>query len=302
MKSIDWLKRNWNIAVAALVFVCLLGGMALLLRSSRCHRRRVTMELQQQQEMLRCFYAAPVFPSPENLQIVRKDRDALDHRNKVLERLISGKSIEIGEVAGLTPVEFSKRKDKVIEELRSAVRTHGVLLPEGFSFGFGRYNDVLPCKDLPQPRCNHLLRQMLRQLVVVEQLTQLMISSGVQEIYHIKRSDPEPGGSENAESLGVAVKEDPNASYHAMPFELQFSCGTEQLRTFLNNLAQAERLFTTRLLTVNSALQSVGSATKNGNPSKKDEGSQLSVTIRVDLVEFPAAYTNQTVERKVPRL
>ena len=137
--------------------------------------------------------------------------------------------------------------------------------------------------------------------------TELLINNHVEEIKQVRRVEVEPaaeGGMSRAggDSLDLTINEDPKALYRTLPFEFQFNCSTEALRNFLNALSQSDWFFAVRRITTVSqkqtgAARSVQFDTRFRDPRMQDsrmsgeankplERNVLTVTARIDLVEF----------------
>ena len=163
---------------------------------------------------------------------------------------------------------------------------------EGFAFGFSRYDAKFPCRNPVANReeCARLLALLSKQLVTVEQLASLLISNRVEEISAIQRTEVEPG-EVSSDALNLPIQAEPNALYQTYPFELRFSCDTPVLRSFLNNLMQADGLFIVRALKVETvavqmkALDALA-ATGETEPVGVRRKRRLNVTLQIDLIEF----------------
>jgi len=82
------------------------------------------------------------------------------------------------------------------------------------------------------------------QLRAIEKISTLLIESRVDDINQIRRSEVEP--SNGPDTLDVPIVNDPKALYQTLPFEFQFHCTPEALRSFLNSLTKSDWFFAVR--------------------------------------------------------
>jgi len=79
---------------------------------------------------------------------------------------------------------------------------------------------------------------LVKQLRAIEKISTLLIESRVDDINQIRRSEVEP--SNGPDTLDVPIVNDPKALYQTLPFEFQFHCTPEALRSFLNSLTKSD--------------------------------------------------------------
>jgi hypothetical protein len=188
------------------------------------------------------------------------------------------------------------------DRLHKAAEAAGIKLQDGFAFGFGRYagtSSTLPAKNLSPEDTKRVLTLLVKQLTAIDQISSLLISNHVADLVSIRRAevDTSGGGSQSGDSLEAAVKTDPNALYQVLPFEFQFKCSEEALGAFLNSLTKADLFLVVRRLQVTGE-----TPTAEKTPTARGPGAaatvvtetptilkptQLSVTMRIDLIEFP---------------
>ena len=282
--NIKWIKQNLIAVLAVTSFVVLLAVAVLLQQQASARKTQIEGDLEQQRAQLQRLLAAKPFPARENIEVLRSDRDRLAQQYQALTQAVSRSSIQVPE---LRPVTFSQQLTKSLDRLARNGKTAHVIMPESFAFGFSRYVQALPVRNLPEAEQKHVLGLLYKQLAVVEKLSELLFTSRVQEIKQIRRVEVEPGGT-SIDALDATITNDPNALYQTLPFEFEFACNTETLRAFLNSLSQSDWFFAVRTLKVESETAAGGGAgAAPGERPKVIEGGKLVVTARISLVEFP---------------
>jgi hypothetical protein len=276
-----WIKANLTVVIAVGVFVVLMAALVWLQHRSWAQTSLIESDLEGKRSDLDRLLGAKPFPSRENVEVVRKDRERLVEQYQALTQTVSRSSIEVPE---MRPVGFSQLMARVTDRLRRAASAASVKTPDNFAFGFDHYVATLPCRNLPEDQCKQVLELLVRQLMAVERLGELLIRNRVKEIKAIRRADVEPGGS-GTESLTTPVNRDPNALYQTLPFEIEFVCNTESLRAFLNELSKSDWFFAVRTLKIDA--ESKGST--SGGPGSASASDRLIVTMRISLIEFPGA-------------
>ena len=162
-------------------------------------------------------------------------------------------------------------------------------------FRFCRYAGPppqLPAKGLSDEDTKRVLTQLVKQLHAIEQISLMLITSRVEEINQIRHSEAEPGSGTSAESFDIPVNNDPKALYQVLPFEFQFTCTGEALRAFLNSLTKSEWFFAVRSMKVVGEAPSMEKSSPGGTAAAPATPTppkpvRLSVTMRIDLIEFP---------------
>jgi len=199
--------------------------------------------------------------------------------------------------ADLRPVNFLQLMASSFSHLRQAATNNSVKLPDNFAFGFGRYAGppaTLPARNLSPDDTKKVLDLLVKQLSAIDQISTLLINNHVAEITQIRRSEVEPGGG--GEALNMQISNDPKGLYEVLPFEFQFSGTSKALQGFLNDLTQSKWFFVVK--DIQFAGEAPATAGAPSNPgghgpsmvptSPATPGhSELTVTIRIDLIEFP---------------
>jgi hypothetical protein len=283
-----WLKQNALVVGFIAGFLILLGGVIWLQRVASENRTEVDAALDEQQSQLQHFLQEKPGPSRDNIDIVVKDREQVDH---LYGRLMNTVGHAIEPPADLRPVGFLQLMASTFAHLRQAADPAGVKLQDGFAFGFGHYAGpppTLPARNLSPEDSKRVLGLLVKQLRAIDQISTLLIDSHVDEINQIRRSELEPTGS--TETFDAPVISDPNTLYEVLPFEFQFACSSDALRTFLNSLTKSDLFFAVRRVQVIGEAPSSDKAPAGGPAAAIPtiaKHAHLSVTMRIDLIEFP---------------
>jgi hypothetical protein len=290
-----WLKQNAMMVGFAAGFLVLLGGVIWLQQMAAGKDAEVDAGLAEQMSQLEHLLQTKPAPARENIEIVKKDREQADRLYSNLLATVSQSRNETP--PDLRPVGFLQLMASSFNRLRQAADANRVKLQDGFAFGFGRYAGppaTLPARNLPPEDARRVLDLLVKQLAAIDQISTLLVTNRVDEINQIHRAEVEPGGP--SEAAGLAISNDPKALYQVLPFEFQFTCTSEALRGFLNSLTQSKWFFVVRRLQIAGEAPAMekSSAPSGGHgwaavaptptPLKR---AQLSVTARIDLIEFP---------------
>lgn len=296
--NIRWLRDNLIMLILGLVFAGLLGGMIWYLRKSQAQMNGVKGELDAQLSQLDQIRGAKEYPSTEAIDLVKRDADRLRELYGAMQTNAYRAPVAVPDLP--RNIDFADFMTLTLTRLSETATKLNVAIPEQFAYGFSRYfGSTLPCKGsttLAGDDCRKLLALLGRQLVIVEKLCGLLFASKVDSIQAIRRTDVEPG-QPAADALNVPVSTDPKALYQTYPFEIQFTCDTRTLRDFINRLAAADHLFIVRSLRVETVTARIRESDTGSTPtpespagegSKPVEARRLSVTMRLDLIEFAA--------------
>jgi hypothetical protein len=200
---------------------------------------------------------------------------------------------------GLASDKWKQIMIKKKEALKEAADSNKVALPDDFFFGFKLYKDRNP----PEP----LTFKLGVELVGIEALSKVLITSGVSEIKSIKRSTDMAmmagsAASSGEETMGTSPLPGPEGLYDAYPLEVTFRCRTAQLRKIMNKIRGDDVLFITRFLVAQNEVQAVRKksevqASLNTAPAAEGEeeapakllvtvvgDEQLTVRLRVDVI------------------
>lgn len=208
---------------------------------------------------------------------------------------------------GLAPDTWKQIMIKKREALGKMAESNKVVLPEDFFFGFKLYKDRNPSESLTF--------KLGMELVGIEALSKVLITSGVSEIKSIKRSTDmtiSAGAAPTAgeETMATSPVPGPEGLYDAYPLEVTFRCRTAQLRKVMNKIRGDDVLFITRFLVAQNEVQAVRKksevlASLNTTPAAEGEeeapakllvtvvgDEQLTVRLRTDVIYWkqqPAA-------------
>lgn len=228
----DWLKRNGIAVVFLIGFVIFLGYDIWKLQQAIRHRRAVEEELQREEQRLQQLLRGEIFPSSENVRILRSNREQLEGLySQIVHRVARAVPTPT-----LNRVQFRAMLTQKLNELFDTAREKNVVLPANFAFGFDEYLGTLP------PENRAILNVLTKQLLVVERLVQLLYAAPVEEIQKIER----PSADAVVAELGAKSEE----LYQRMSFTLEFTTSTAGLQKFLNQLPQQDWVLMVRHMSV----------------------------------------------------
>ena len=285
------LQKHLIVIIAGSVFLIALGGIIWLWRRAATEKADIVAQLEDQQAQLTALLALKPAPSTENIEGMKREREQVA---QLFAKLQEGTFRPIIVVTNLTrDIQFTQLLGETVPRLTSLASRYGVKTADGFRFGFSRYETEFPCKQagITPEDCKKTLELLGKQLLAIEKLSVLLMDSRVDEITHIRRTEVD-AGTQNTEVLDVPITTDPKGLYKSYPFEFEFVCNTKALRDFLNSLANATSIFVVRTVKIDSSTTvetSGGGAAEAGRvpgPTRTVEHRRLTVTVRVDLVEF----------------
>lgn len=223
--KLDWIKYNLLPALFGMIFLVAIGYGAWGWFKASSQNRELASALQSQEEritQLTQMRAREVFPSPQNLVLIRNERNQLETLYTKLES-VAVKSVE---VPMLNPVQFASRLAQTLKRMALAAHSKDVLLPDRFTFGFSDINRLAPAPEVPG---------LTKQLIVTEALCANLFGCGIRSLATLQA---EPSNSAT------------NSLYRRTPFTLKFTCSTTALQEFLNRLQKMEWLFSVRSMEI----------------------------------------------------
>jgi len=291
------LQKYLIVIIAGTVFLVALGGILWLWQRAAAEKADIVSQLEDQQSQLNSLLGTKPAPSPENIEALKHEREQVARLFAKLQEGTLRPPIVVTNL--MRDIQFTQLLGETVPRLTLVASRNLVKTPDNFRFGFGRYDTEFPCKQagITPEECKKTLELLGKQLFAIEKLSGLLMESRVDEIIHIRRTEVDPG-TQNTDALDVPITADPKGLYHSYPFEFEFTCDTKALRVFLNSLANAESIFTVRTVKIDSATTVVttgGGAPGTGRTSESApstgpiqtiEHRRLTVTVRVDLVEF----------------
>ena len=245
----DWIKKNRTLAQLLLI-ILVIGGVGTYFWFQEARRAKTTREeLESQQLNLERLKSQAVFPDETNEKVYEdRAKDLESYLKPVIEEL--GKGTIQGE--SLNPInfqtEFRDTRDRLIAMAQKV--KPAIILPENFSFGFGKY-----LTSIPAPEATLYLTQQLR---IIEKLTELLFSANVIELKNIARIPVEdllnqtsanpirpmerrvPAG-ENSELLSPISLDRNDLHYRTLPFVFQFVATDTGLRKVVNALSEESK-------------------------------------------------------------
>lgn len=241
--------------VAAAVIVTIAGITLTLMQSSAL--TDVRAELDSEAARIKTLVGRRHLPDPKNIQALSDNAQKVDTVLESLKPVLQSPENRLGSIKEQEANDFKQQLQGVAEKLRADAKSLSVQLPEDFYFGFGRYRKTIPKKkDTP------LLE---RQLVGIEQITSILLNTGITKIESISRSfdeDAELGHASGGSSRSSGPSEPEQVKgrsvvhssqlYVTYPFEFEFIGVTSSLQKFINELSKSPYLFTVRSFVVTS--------------------------------------------------
>lgn len=290
--NLRWLKQNLVVVIFSATFVVVLLVIILMERKAATHKDEVVAQLEQQQADLNRLRNLDPTPANENIEALRHERQQVQHLNTELQKGAVREPVAVPDMQ--RDIEFLQLMRDTIGRLNANSARSNVRLADNFAFGFSRYDTDFPCRQ-PAAKgddCRKVLALLAKQLLVVEKLSGLLIDSHADEIVRIRRTEVEPGAP-SPDSLPVPIGNDPKVLYKTFPFEFEFSCDTDALRTFLNSLTQSDWFFAVRSVKIEGGLGDTGRAAADAEAVRTDRR-LLRVIVRIDLVEFEPPAVKKT--------
>ena len=297
--NLRWLRNHLVSLIAGVIFLTLLAGMIWFLHDAYTQQDTVLEELASRNADLDNLRSEKVFPSKENIELLKRDRANIQRLYEAMRTAATDPLLHGPELT--RDIDFLQFKQATVNRLAEVTAAEHIRAPE--SFGFSRYDAKFPCRNpvAHGDDCLRLLALLSKQLVTVEKLVNLLVTNKVEEIAAIRRIEVEPG-EVSPDALILPGNSNSNALYQTYPFELQFTCDTPVLRNLINGLMQTDALFVIRALKVDTAavrLKSLemppaggaepGAPTslpKPTEPVSEVRTRRLNVTLLLDLVEF----------------
>ena len=221
------------------VGVIVLGGAGYLLYDGIRGLREQSRSLDKALSTRVRYYRHDPFPSPVNVGIENDNAVAIEGAcTNLLARLAEGQI----DPPQLTPSTFMRLLGTKQLSLKRAAeegkqKDFRTRLPEGgpggYAFGFEPY-----FAGAMRPKPEHV-RELTRQLLILERLFRVLFEEGVEEVLSVGREEFESGGAERA----AAKKQTEEAPlYRKQHFSFTFRAGEAALLSVLNRLA-ADRMF-----------------------------------------------------------
>lgn len=323
--NLKFIKENLLLGLFVTGFVALIGTGFWYQRRTAAHLQETDTELAKQRANLEKYRKATPFPSRENLETLRNSsKQAADLFSQITA--LAGKSIV--EIPEYRPIQWQQNMTKTLDRLLRECDSNKIRTPLDFRFGFSRYSNRLPCGGRgmqPESKeCQAILAQLSKQLILIEHLTNLLITNQVEELRSIRRTEVESGET-GFDALATGSTEPSTAAkdsqplYRTMPFELTFVCTTDGtnhtggLRGILNDLMQSPYFLAVRGFKVESETieeQRTGSGgtviAQSLSPTSPPaliplvsdlaaRRNRLVVTLNIELTEFTTSQTASTL-------
>ena len=292
----NWLKQNLLMIIGSVIVLGLMGTIIWFVRQADIRKRQVESDLESAQQQIERLRASKPFPSSENIRELQNDSEKLQRLYIALQEAVTRKALAVPPLRN--EVDFVGFLRKYQRDLRAAAKEARIELPEGFSFGFGRYDKAFPCRIPPlrDQDCRQLLNNLAKQMLVVDKVTRVAYASGISHLLAIRRLDLEAGQTDG-DALPPVAPSNPLALFRSLPVEIKFGCNEAGLRNFLNNIAQTEEFLVVRNVSLETETYTVTPTVPTGLPvagfdvaeptaPQQEIRQRLVATARVEWVEF----------------
>ena len=179
-----------------------------------------------------------------NIEMLKSQLDPL------IQNKLQPKDNKLESISKEVPVAWKHDLEDEVSRLRAAAKVHNVDLPPEFYFGFSRYKSQNPGDDQTAV--------LNKQLLAVDQLSNVLINASVKNIQAIRRtyeedslggSGPTRSSADPDRAAGLSIS-GPGNDYTAYLFEVEFVTTSENLRPIISNLLRSPYIFVVRSLSV----------------------------------------------------
>lgn len=243
-------KRKILLGAAGLVLAVLILVPAFLLYQGISRFSDTETRLKRSVAELKQHYARDPFPARENVERLKESARVLDEwYDSLVEALSEGQK----EVEDKSPTAFMGLLSDVENRLEQIAGKRDIKIPEGFAFGFERYDGGIPPSPDDVPR-------LTQQLAIVELVSRVLFAAGVDELNRVRREEFEKSStvaapaargssrtgrrrsprSREPEEEKPAARAASSELYDVLHFGVQFKAGEEALLKALNLLARVK--------------------------------------------------------------
>jgi len=256
-----------------------------------------------------------IIVSSVNGKVLQANIDLLNSQlGPLIQDKLQSKENKLNSIEKEDPVAWKHDLDDEVRRLTAAAKLHSVTIPTtNFYFGFYRYLNQSPNEDQTAV--------LSKQLVGIEQISDILINAPVKTILGVRRTYEEEthssgnasGESSESDRLSGYALNYPGNIYTDFPFEIEFETSPENLRSIIDQLIQSPYVFVVRTLTVESSAPTspvtgdldriagppdssvvntspgeVASTVSTKGPQKFFGYATLKVKARVDMIEWNA--------------
>ncbi len=239
------------IAIGGAVGIVILGGVGLFLLAGKVSDAQAALE--QQSSEYKGLVGRRTFPSPENIEVLKANNQALKQAMAVAEKRLRAEDSALPKIEEQDPIDFKQAIADQLDKLKADAAKNGVRIEApAADFGFSAYRSG-------RPSGRPATKILGKQLFAVQQVATALINAHVGAIAAVRRTMDEdnPGtpstqGQSGPEFLRAAIAPSQDRLYTAYPLEVEF-IGTEaSLRDALAALSQNSAIFVPRFLTISS--------------------------------------------------
>jgi len=321
MKKLNLSKFDLGIIIAAVVIALLGGGgyfyLSGLLSSAQddVHAAKSSFDTY---SASKSAGGATIVVSPANATTLQNNINLLKAQlDPLINTKLLAKDNKLSSVVKEDPVAWKAGLDATVQRLKTSAKAHNVDLPPSFYFGFSRYVSQSPNAEQTTV--------LGKQLLGLDELSNILINLQIKDIGALRRTyeeDPHSNfgnnggsGAADPDQLGGYSSRGPGNSYISYPFEVEFETTSEvqNLRDFIDNLAQSPYIFVIRSISVensqpdspmvsdleriagpppapmtDSSPGAVAATTSTKGPQYLFGNGTLRVKARIDLIEWTA--------------
>jgi hypothetical protein len=243
-----WFKQNKFLLAFAVAFIVMFGYVGWLLWGRYDTYKQTQDNLNQKLTQLGLLENNNPSPLESNVTLGDENHKHVQEAQRSLNQLVLRNST-VRPQRFASAIEFAQHLRKTVRQMEDSTEKAKITVPDNFRFGFIRYATAVPDKK----HGAQLLERLGRQLLVIQELTKLVVASGVEQVDAIKRTDIEPrprGAALSEDALADPVVVHPQEHYMVMPFELQLTCSAKALQKLINCIATSEKFLVIRYVSV----------------------------------------------------
>lgn len=245
----SWIKENKF--TAALAGVTLVGSVALIALTSQKSGEYDTSAVQLKKALKKeaDLQGQVPFPSSQNLESKKANVAAYMASADELQTMFAAYRPTTEEMADLAPTEFSKMVNGYRARLDEKFAAAGTKVPQTAVYGFDAY-----ASKLPKPEATGELRY---QMSAFEWLFSTLSEHSPEALINVHRpklaiesdalveTSKKKKRSKRSKKSKKGVKSAPKGEpiYDKMPLELSFRCTEQQLKSFLEDIANSPKYF-----------------------------------------------------------
>lgn len=266
-----WIKRNLFLAVGGLLGLLFLAGGVFYFVGAQGRSKALDAEIEEKTSQLGRLQSQPPFPSPENIEIAKRETDKLRAALGQLNRFFVPVSAE-----KVTGVAFRAYRDRILAEMQARAKDAKTTLPSPtYAFSFETQKPKTDFKEGTFPA-------IPQQMAEVDAITKVLFNAHVSPLINVRRAKVSRDDEEStAQADYVALRIETNAAIGTVtsPYEVTFHCLSSDLAAVLQGFAQSPHGFIVKAVHVDQVpdLQAVGQPRQPGQLIQPPVGNQPNV-------------------------